>query len=238
MKVLLCVFLLQAPTVENGLREVRALLAKQDATGARRKLESMRAQWPGDSRVTFLSGFTHYLFNELPAAVTELGLARKQAPTDPRPSLYLALTQESLGENPEPAFQSAIQLEEASARPEADTFLAYARYLMERSELARAEPLVARALQIAPQARAAHYESGRLLLRKGDLEGAAKAGESALARPADGIDDESVLYLLVRAYHRMGRADLAAPHLQSLQQIRTRRGAIGDVVSRLRGLQG
>jgi tetratricopeptide (TPR) repeat protein len=237
MNMLLSALLLQAATVESGLLEVRAFLAKQDAPGARRKLDAMRAQWPSDGRITFLSGFTHYLFNELPAAVKELGLARRQVPADPRPPLYLALTLESLGEDPEPAFLSAIQLEEASARPEADTFLAYARYLMERSELARAEPLIARALQLGPQARAAHYESGRLLLRKGDLAGAAKAGELALARAADGIQDEQVLYLLVRVYHRMGRADLAAPHLGTLQKLRKRGGAAGGAAGPQREIE-
>ena len=66
-----------------------------------------------------------------------------------------------------------------------------------------------KAVQLDPTSRDVHYEIGRLLLKKGDAKGAAKAGEEALRMAAEDDTDLQIRYLLVRAYETAGEDDLA-----------------------------
>jgi tetratricopeptide (TPR) repeat protein len=77
--------------------------------------------------------------------------------------------------------------------------------------------LIERALRLDPESREVHFESGRLLLRKGALAEAAKEGEIALRMPAAGVTDRQIHYLLLRAYQADGQESEAAKHAAALR---------------------
>jgi predicted Zn-dependent protease len=73
------------------------------------------------------------------------------------------------------------------------------------------------AVQLYPTSRDVHYEIGRLLLKKGDAKGAAKAGEEALRMAAEDVTDLQIQYLLVRAYEIAGEDQLAAKQAAAIR---------------------
>ena len=171
----------------------------------------------------FLYGFQFHLQNEMQRALVELEKARRLVPSDARPVLYLALTEESLG-NIEKAlalFREGIRLQEAAGKVEPEALLGYARLLFVQGEIAQSESLVRRAASLEPGSRDPQFELARILLHKGDAKAAIAAAETALARPATGITDWQIHYLLVRAYGIAGRPDLAAKHAAAMRAARS-----------------
>jgi tetratricopeptide (TPR) repeat protein len=185
---------------------------------ARECLERALAVDPKSWYAQFLLGFLHYRQNQMPEAKAALEKARHLNPSDPRAALYLGLTQETLGRIPEARllYQEAIRLEEASGKPQAEAWIVYARLLMVDGDLDGAGRLIGRALGIEPGSRDVHFESGRLQLKKGRPDEAAKEGEAALKLPGE-VADRQVHFLLVQAYQAAGREKDAARHADAIR---------------------
>jgi predicted Zn-dependent protease len=188
---------------------------------ARTALEQAMAASPSAWYAQFLYGFQFYQQNEIQQSLAPLGKARQLNPRDPRPALYLGLARESLGGTEEALrlYREAIDLEAATGKPHADTLLIAARLLLLTGQLEECGRLIARALQLAPQSREAHYERARLLLHRGAAADAAREGEAALRLPSAGTTDRQVRYLLVRAYQAAGDENAAARHASALRAI-------------------
>lgn len=186
---------------------------------ARQSLKQALAVEPDSWYARFLSGFLYYLENDLQLALPELERARQLNPRDPRSALYLALTQESLGNTAAALgwYQEAIRLEEAAGKPQTDTQLAYGRLLLLLGRLEECAKLIDRALKLEPDSRDAHYERARLLLKRGDAAGAAREGVNALRLGGVGITEGQIRYLLVRAYQAAGEEKRAAEHAAALR---------------------
>lgn len=186
---------------------------------ARRSLNQALAVDANSFYARFLSGFLYYLENDLQLALPELERARQLNRQDARAALYLALTEESLGNTAaaEELYQEAIRLEEAAGKPQTDTLLAYGRLLLLLGRLEECGQLIGRALKLEPDSRDAHYERARLLLKQGDAAGAAREGERALRLTGVGITEGQIRYLLVRAYQATGQEKLAADHAAALR---------------------
>lgn len=197
MTTLLLLLLLQpAP-----LAEARKAMARGDYTAARASLSSALQAAPNDPAARFLSGFLYYLENELPRAIPELERAAQLNPADSRPRLYLAMSLESTGRTAEAEieYQRAVALVDKNPKGDAETHLAYARYLMVAGKLEAAGRLIQHATVISPKSRDVHFENARLLLRLSRPREALAAAERALSCPPGGIPEDQVRYVLSRA---------------------------------------
>ncbi len=188
---------------------------------AQSALETALAYHPESAATQFLYGFHFHLRNDLPRALAELEKAREMSPRDARPTLYLALTQESLGNTAEALalYREGIRLQEESGKLEAESLLGYARLLFIEGDIAGAESAVRRARTIEPNSRDPFYELARILLQKGEAAGAAGAAETALSRPATGITDRQIHYLLVKAYGQAGDTAAAKRHAAAVKSL-------------------
>jgi hypothetical protein len=65
--------------------------------------------------------------------------------------------------------------------------------------------------------REAHFELARILLKKGNADAAAQAGELALSLPGASPADSAIHYLLVRSWKQAGKPERAAFHAAVLR---------------------
>jgi tetratricopeptide (TPR) repeat protein len=180
---------------------------------ARESLERALAAEPNASYALFLYGLNYYLTNDLQHALPQFVKARQANPKDSRAALYLGLTYESLGSN-----EAAMAQYEQAARlqPLADTYLTGARLLHLMGRFDECDRWIQTALRLDPNSRDAHFESARVLLRKGNFASAAQEAEHALALSAGSVSDSQIHYLLIRAYRESNPA-LAAQHAAALK---------------------
>jgi tetratricopeptide (TPR) repeat protein len=194
----------------------RAAMAEQRYPEARRFFERAVAANPRAAKAHFMLGFCSYVDNDFRLALEPLKSARNLNPKDAPTALYLALTHQGLAEPAlaKPHFEAAMEL---SSDPEIR--LAYARALIEQGDLDKAQPLIAKALQLAPNSRDAHYEMARLKLETGLAAQAAAEAELALQLPSSGITDRQVHFLLAKAYAKLGDSAKAAIHRKAFEAI-------------------
>lgn len=174
---------------------------------------------PASWYARFLYGFWYYLRDDWAQALAELEAARKLNPKYAHAPLYLGLTYERLGDPQKAATFAgeAIRLEEAEGAPEAYSLIAYARVLQVLGRLTECGNVLNQALQLYPGSRDVHFAMARLLLRKGDPKGAAKAAEEALPLPPEDVTDVQIRYLLVRAYSAAGQDRLAEAQASAIR---------------------
>ena len=197
----------------------RLAMAENRYALARQTLERAIKVAPSSWYAHFLYGLQFYLGNEMRLAQKPLETARKLNPQDPRAALYLGLTYESVGRTEEglALYAEARRLEEALGESHPDTLLIGARLLLLLDRLDQSDEWIRTALKLEPNSRDAHFELGRLLLKKGDARGAIAEGEAALRLAGVEVTDRQVHYLLVRAYRADGQDDLASQHAEALR---------------------
>ncbi|MEO7143983.1 MAG: tetratricopeptide repeat protein [Bryobacteraceae bacterium] len=169
---------------------------------------------PGSAYVQFMLGFFYYFDNDFTNAIPPLETAARLNQNDPRPLLYLAMSQDGLA-HPDSAlalYQKTIELETRVGKPDPETHTAYGRLLSVLGRYEESGRQVARVLELDPESRDGHYELGRLDFQKGDYAGAAAEGEKALAKRGPGTTDRQIHFLLTRAYSRIGKKELANLH--------------------------
>jgi tetratricopeptide (TPR) repeat protein len=148
-------------------------------------------------------------------AAEQFEMVAKLTPENARAYDYLALNLEPLGqfERAEWAYRQALQVNHA---PWFDGFLDYnyGRFLMKRNRLQEAATHLDRAVELAPNTRAVHYERAKLAEKLGKYEDARAEAERALALadPGGVILDLQVYYQLVRIYTRLGETGLATKY--------------------------
>lgn len=156
----------------------------------------------------------------------------KLSPDNPRAYDYLALSLEPLGqfERAEWAYRKGL---EVNRGPLFDAFLDYnyGRFLMKLNRLDEAERHLARAVELAPNTRAVHYERAKLYEKQGNYEQARAEAEKALelSDPSAVILDLQVYYQLARIYTRLGEKELAAKYTKLAQESKV------PISSRMRG---
>lgn len=155
-----------------------------------------------------------------PAAVAEFEKLLKLRPDDPQAYDYLALNLEQLGEigKAEATYKMGLAV---NAGPRFDSFLDYnyGRLLMKLDRLAESKLHLDRALELAPQVRAVHYEHAKLNVRMGKLDAARLDGQRALSLPDPNgaILDLQVYSLLATVYTRLGQEALARKYINLAQ---------------------
>jgi tetratricopeptide (TPR) repeat protein len=186
---------------------------------SRADLERAVSADPASAYAQFLLGLVLYQQNELRLAVGPLEAAVRQNPKDPRAALYLGLCRESLGDTAEAAalYERAVRLEEASGKPQVETYLIAARLRIVMDQLDAARQLVEKALRADPNSRDAHFESARLEARHGRFGAAAKAAERALALSGGETNGARIHALLARCYQALGDTAAAARHAGSVR---------------------
>lgn len=185
---------------------------------AKRCLEEALAIDPRAPYTQFLYGLQAYLGNDMKEALPRFRKAHELASKDPRATLYLALTVESLGQPEE-----AMSLYEESARLERspETLLPGARLLLLLDRFEQCGEWLQEAEKLAPNSRDVHFELARLFLKKDDPVHAVSEGETSLRLPGGTVTDASIHYLLVRAYRQSGSPDRAATHAEIIRALET-----------------
>jgi tetratricopeptide (TPR) repeat protein len=188
---------------------------------ARESLNQALDSDPHSEYARFLYGLQFYMTNDLQSALPQFESARELNPADPRATLYLGLTRESLGQTSDAMslYENAVNLEKTAGTPHADTLLVGARLLMLLNRIDESEKWIQRALQLAPDSRDAHFEMARVLLKKSEASEAAVEGESALHFKDGSTQDGQIHYLLIRAYRDSGQPDKAAHHVELLRRL-------------------
>ena len=177
-------------------------------------LEEALALAPRAAYAQFLYGMVAYLGNDLKDALPRFQKARELNPTDARAALYLGLTVESLGQPAEALllYEEAVRLARNSGDLNADLLLPGVRLLLLLDRLEDCERWIRQAAALSPISRDVHFESARLLLKKGEAAQAAAEGEKALGLSEGVVTDASIHYLLIRAYGQSGMPEKAAFH--------------------------
>lgn len=194
---------------------------------ARQCLEQALAIDPRAQYAQFLYGLNAYMGNDLKDALPRFRKARQLMPNDPRATLYLGLTVESLGQPGEAMslYQEAVRLERAAGDLHAETILPGARLLLLLDRLDECEQWLREAAKLSPDSRDVHFELARLLLKKGEASHAAAEGETAL-RLSDGVTtDAGIHYLLIRAYRQSGMPERAETHAEIIRAQETPAGS-------------
>lgn len=182
---------------------------------ARACLQSAAALEPKSAYVQFLLGFFHYVDNDFAKAIPVLERAKTLNGDDVRTHFYLALSYEGIAQpgKARALYERTLELEKQAGRISADTHIAYGRLLFTLGEYDASEKQIARALELDPKSRDAHYETGRLHFERKRYAEAAAAGGRAIQLPGVGTTDRQIHFLLARAYRKLGKADLAEAHL-------------------------
>jgi len=199
--------------------KAKLAMAVNNFAQARQSLEQALAVDPTAQYAQFLYGLEAYLSNDMQAALPRFRKAHQLKPSDPRATLYLALTTESLGQTEEAMslYEEAVRLE-----PAAESLLPGARLLLLLGRLDESERWTRQALKLSPNVRDPHFQLARLLLRKGDAVQAAHEGEAALNLTGGVVTDAQIHYLLIRAFQQIGNADKAALHAATLRALESR----------------
>jgi tetratricopeptide (TPR) repeat protein len=179
---------------------------------ARQALQSAIAADLGDKGARFLLGFCYYLENDFENARSAFANADA---SDARVALYIGLSEEGLSHT-----DAAIEYYERSLkldRINEEGRVAYSRLLRRQGKLDHAEAL----LEGAPESRSVLYEKGQCRFDRGDYGQAAQFGERALAAPGPAPGEREIRFLLVRAYQKAGKADLAARHRAIFESLPT-----------------
>lgn len=149
-------------------------------------------------------------------AVAEFQKVVKLKPENPQAWDYLALNLEPLGEisDAEAAYQKGLAV---NVGPDFDGFLDYnyGRLLLKLNRLAESKPHLDKAVELAPNVRAVHYDHAKLNLRMGKLRDAQQDAEraQALADPGGFVLDLQVYSLLATIYTRLGEDELAQKYI-------------------------
>jgi len=186
---------------------------------ARQCLERALTLDPHAQYAQFLYGLEAYLGNDLSAALPRFRKARELNPQDPRTALYLGLTVESLGK-PEEAlalYRDAVRLERSAGTLDAATLLPGAKLLFLLGRLKESGKWLHEAGELSPNSRDVHFELARLLLKEGEASQAAAEGEKALTLSEGVVTDDSIHYLLIRAYEQTGDKGRAEMHAEIMR---------------------
>ncbi len=149
-------------------------------------------------------------------AAAEFETAVKLAPANPQAWDYLALNLEPLGDisGAEAAYKKGLAV---NTGPDFDAFLDYnyGKLLLKLNRLEESKAHLDKAMELAPNVRAVHYDHAKLNFRMGKLEDARHDAERAASIPDPGgfILDLQVYSLLATIYTHLGDQDLARKYI-------------------------
>ena len=174
---------------------------------------------PTSEEAQFFLGVFFYTQNDFKLAISPLQTAHTLSPKGPLPVLYLAMTQEALGDETKALdlYQQAENLSPEKSPQSASILGAYGRFL---GMLGRSQESIAkhrRAIEADPASRDAHYELAKGLDHDGDFKNAALEGERALTLPELGTSDAQIQFLLAKLYTKLNQPDLAKAHMEKFQ---------------------
>jgi tetratricopeptide (TPR) repeat protein len=211
---------LDATSVDVLVLRGRILGMKDDTGGAEEMLVKACRLDPNSAKAHFELGVLYDRLQRNAKAVEQFEMVTRLGPGNAQAFDYLALNLEPLGqfERAERAYQQALKV---NREPALDRFLDYnyGRFLMKLDRLEAARHHLDRAVELAPEARAVHYERAKLFEKLGQYQVARAESERAmaLADPGGFILDLQVYYQLARIYTHLGETELAAKYTKLAQ---------------------
>jgi tetratricopeptide (TPR) repeat protein len=174
---------------------------------------------PTSEEAQFFLGVFYYMQNDFKLANSPLQAAQTLSPKSPLPVFYLAMTQESLGNETKALelYQQAENLSPEKSPQSASILVAYGRFLLSLGRSQNSIEKDRRAIEADPASRDAHYELARGLDHEGDFKNAALSGEQALTLPEFGTSDAQIHFLLANLYRKLNQPDLAKTHMEKFQ---------------------
>ena len=145
--------------------------------------------------------------------------AQTLSPKNPLPVFYLAMTQESRGDETKALelYQQAQSLSPEKSPQTAEILVAYGRLLLSLGRTEDGIEKARQAIEADPKSRDAHYVLAKGLDHEGDFKNAALEGQRALTLPELGTSDTQIHFLLANLYRKLNQPDLAKAHLEKFQ---------------------
>jgi tetratricopeptide (TPR) repeat protein len=174
---------------------------------------------PTSEEAQFYLGVLFYTQNDFRLAISPLQTAQTLSPKNPLPLLYLAMTQEALGDETKALdlYQQAENRSSKKSPQSAEILVAHGRFLLSLGRSQESVEKDRRAIEADPGSRDAHYELAKGLDHEGDFKNAALEGERALTLPEPGTSDAQIHFLLANLYRKLNRPDLAKTNLEEFQ---------------------
>jgi tetratricopeptide (TPR) repeat protein len=199
----------------------RVLASSGQVGQARDLFERATKLDPNNAEAHFEYGRTLDRAKRTPEAMAEFERTTQLRPHDPRAYDYLALNLERLGETSraEAAYAAGLKVNDG---PGFDSLLDYnyGKFLMKLNRLAESKMHLDRAVELAPQVRAVHYDRAKLNLRFGKLAEARRDAETALSLPDPNgfILDLQIYNLLATVCTRLDDTAAAQKYIDLVRQ--------------------
>ena len=174
---------------------------------------------PTSGEAQFFLGVFYYTQNDFKLAISPLQAAQTLSPKSPLPVFYLAMTQESLGNETKALelYQQAENLSLEKSPQRALLLLAYGRFLLALGRSQDGIEKVRQSIEDDPKSREAHYELAKALDQEGDLKNAALEAELALPLPELSTGDAQIHFLLAKIYRKLKQPELAKAYLDKFK---------------------
>ncbi len=186
-----------------------ALLKLGDDGGARAVMKSLAGERPANALYWYWLGRMDYDERRYREAVENLQTALERDPSSARAwdSLGLAWDMQGQREEARKAFEKAVSLNRAQARPSAWPPHNFGYLLLRLDETAAAEQALRESLRYDPNLARTHYYLARVLEKEGREEEAVKDFQIAVKSDAGSADACYSLAMLYRKLHRESQAN-------------------------------
>jgi tetratricopeptide (TPR) repeat protein len=214
--------------LKNAPDSAGALLLRGRVLASAGQTAAARDLFEKASKLDPQSADAHFEFGRVldaakltPQAVAEFEKAIQLRPRDPRAHDYLALNLERLGETgrAEAAYVAGLKVNEG-ARFDSLLDYNYGKFLLKLNRLSESKTHLDRAVELAPQVRAVHYDHAKLNLRLGKLAEARRDAETALSLPDPNgfILDLQIYNLLATVCTRLDDTASAQKYIDLVRQ--------------------
>jgi tetratricopeptide (TPR) repeat protein len=209
---------LKPPTANDLTIAALDYVLLKDYSDAAHYLELSLKIDPNDVEARYHLGRVRYQQNQFDLAIAAFHEVLERDPNNVKAlnNLGLSLEAKNQVESAIAAYKKAIELDQTAAPHSEQPYLNLGSLLAKSNRLDEAIPVLARAVEIAPEQFKVHYELARAYFDSNQFEAAREQAELAVKLDPN---DSSGHYLLGRIYQRLGQKNLAKEQFESTSQL-------------------